>query len=97
VAGAASSPRLGPAIVKRIEPWLALVETLAAGFLAGTPFEKLVPARELAFAVVALYLGVETLCHLEGDSSRAQALIGAARPAAAAFDVLKKGGGALTR
>jgi hypothetical protein len=93
VAGAAFSPSLGPAIGERIRPWLELVENVAGRFLTGTPFQRLVPARELAFAVLALYLGMETLSHLEGDGSRARALFAAARPAAAMFDALTQTGG----
>jgi AcrR family transcriptional regulator len=90
VAGAASSPRLGPAIVERLRPWLELTEEVARRFLAGTPLEHVVPAPELGLAVVALYLGLETLTHLDRDRDRAAAesLFAAARPAAALFDGL---------
>ncbi len=88
VAGAASSPRLGPAIVERIGPWLDLTEEVARRLLAGTLLEHLVPAPELAFAVLALYLGMETMAHLDGDRTRAEALFAAAEPVAATFDTL---------
>jgi len=78
VAGAASSPRLGPAIVERLRPWLLLAEEVARRFLAGTPLE----------AVVALYLGLETLTHLDRDRSGAEAVFAAAEPAAVLFDTL---------
>jgi AcrR family transcriptional regulator len=88
VAGAASSPRLGPAIVERLRPWLELTEEVARRFLAGTPLGPVVPAPELARAVVALYLGLETLTHLDRDRSGAGSLFAAAEPAAALFDSL---------
>jgi AcrR family transcriptional regulator len=88
VAGAASSPRLGPAIVERLRPWRELTEEVARRFLAGTPLESVVPARELGLAVVALYLGLETLTHLDRDRSGAESLFAAAVPAAALFDRL---------
>jgi AcrR family transcriptional regulator len=90
VAGAASSPRLGPAIVERLQPWLDLTEDVARRFLAGTPLEHVVPASELGLAVVALYLGLETLTHLDRERDRAMAdsLFAAATPAAALFDSL---------
>lgn len=88
VAGAASSPRLGPAIVERLRPWLELTEEVAARFLAGTPLEAVVPARELGLAVVALYLGMETLTHLDRDRAGADSLFAAAAPAAVLFDRL---------
>jgi AcrR family transcriptional regulator len=88
VAGATSSPRLGPAIVERLRPWLDLTEEVARRFLAGTPLEPVVPAPELGLAVVALYLGLETLTHLDRDGAGADSLFGAAAPAAALFDSL---------
>jgi AcrR family transcriptional regulator len=88
VAGAASSPRLGPAIVERLRPWLGLTEDVAGRFLAGTPLAQVVPARELGLAVVALYLGLETLTHLDRDRAMAESLFAAAGPAAALFDSL---------
>jgi AcrR family transcriptional regulator len=91
VAGAASSPRLGPAIVERLRPWLELTEEVARRFLAGTPLEAVVPARELATAVVALYLGLETLTHLDRERSGVESLFAAAEPAATLFDVLLGG------
>ena len=39
-----------------------------------SPFEELVPARDLAYAFVALYFGVETLARLDGDRGKARAL-----------------------
>jgi AcrR family transcriptional regulator len=88
VAGAASSPRLGPAIVERLRPWLRLTEEVARRFLSGTPLESVVPASELGLAVVALYLGMETLTHLDRDRTGADSLFAAAAPAAAMFDSL---------
>ena len=88
VAGAASSPRLGPAIVARLRPWLDLTEEVARRFLDGTPLQAVVPAGELAYAVVAMYLGMETLAHLDGDRARSEAVLAAARPAAAGFDAM---------
>ncbi len=94
VSGAASNPRLGPAIVERLRPWLELAEEVARRFLAGTPLEPVLPAREVGLAVVALYLGLETLTHLDRERSGAEALFAAATPAAVLFDSLvgEKGG-----
>ncbi len=75
IAGASSSPSLGPEIVTRIEPWVGFTEEALGGVLAGSPLEPLVPTEDLAFAVVALYLGVELLAHLNGQLARAERLI----------------------
>ncbi|HEV8420639.1 MAG TPA: TetR family transcriptional regulator [Actinomycetota bacterium] len=75
IAGASSSPPLGPEIVARIEPWVALTEEALERVLAGSALESLVPTQDLAFTVVALYLGVELLAHLNGQLARAEQLI----------------------
>jgi hypothetical protein len=38
----------------------------------------MLPADEVAFAIVACYLGVDMLSHLEGEHARADALLGLA-------------------
>jgi AcrR family transcriptional regulator len=91
VAGAASSPRLGPEIVSRLRPWLELVESVARRFLAGTPFESVLPPDDVARAVVSLYLGMETLAHLDRERAPASSLLAAALPAAALFDTVLGG------
>ena len=45
-----------------------------AGLLRGSPFEGVLPVKELAYAFVALYFGVETLARLDGDRGKARAL-----------------------
>ena len=88
VSGAASNPRLGPAIVERLRPWLELAEEVAHRFLTGTPLASVLPAPEVGLAVVALYLGLETLTHLDRERSGAESLFAAAVPAATLFDSL---------
>jgi hypothetical protein len=92
VAGAASSPGLGSAIVERLRPWLEFIEEVARRLLADTLLQDLVSAPALAFAVLAAYLGMETLSHLDGDRSRVDGLFAAAGPAAAMFDALASRG-----
>lgn len=73
IVAASSVPSLGPEIVARIEPWIRFAEdALARGI--PDPLEELVSRRDLAFATVAFYLGLEMLTHLEGDPARADAL-----------------------
>jgi AcrR family transcriptional regulator len=92
VAGASSSPELGAEIVKRIAPWLAFTEEVVRAFLAGSPFESMLPARDLAFAAVSVYLGMETLSHLDGDRSRAESLFDSARKLTPLLDMLLRPG-----
>jgi AcrR family transcriptional regulator len=78
IAGSLDRPDLGPAIVERLEPWIALAEEAVRNVLDSTGLGEIVPARTLAYAVVALYLGVDLLSHLERDDARAEALFDAA-------------------
>ncbi|HVL51742.1 MAG TPA: TetR/AcrR family transcriptional regulator [Actinomycetota bacterium] len=74
VAGSLARPDLGPEVVARMEPWIAFTEGVISDLLTGSIFEDAVNPRTLAFAVVALYLGVDLLSHLDQDNSRAEAL-----------------------
>ena len=75
VAGGVSDPELGPQVVARLEPWIGMVEGKVRALLAGSLFESMVPPRDLAFAIIALYLGMDMLSHLDGDHRRAQSLL----------------------
>jgi AcrR family transcriptional regulator len=74
IAGATSSPALGDEVSKRIAPWLSFTRDVIERAIAPTPFSSVVPTDDAAYAVVALYLGLEMLSHLDGDRSRALAL-----------------------
>jgi AcrR family transcriptional regulator len=74
IAGASSLPELGPEIVARIEPWIRMTEETISRVVAGTPLEQLASPDQVAFAIVALYLGMEMLTHLEGDAAPAEGL-----------------------
>ena len=74
VAGSLARPDLGPEVVARMEPWIEFAEGVITDLLSGSMFEGTVKPRTLAFAVVALYLGVDLLSHLDQDKSRAEDL-----------------------
>jgi AcrR family transcriptional regulator len=74
IAGSLARPDLAPEVVARVEPWVELVEGIIGEVVAGSVLEGMVHPRTLAFAVVALYLGVDLLTHLDHDVSRAVAL-----------------------
>lgn len=84
ISGASSLPELGPAIAGRIQPWIEFTERTIRRVLSGSPLSKLVPAGDLAYAINAMYLGLEMHVHLDGDRTRADRL----------FDL---GGGALKK
>ncbi len=74
IAGASSDPELAPAIVARVEPWIAFARAEVARIGAGSPLAGLVPPQDAAYAIVALFLGLEMLSHLEGDTARTERL-----------------------
>jgi AcrR family transcriptional regulator len=74
VAGASSVPQLAPEIVRCLEPWLAFTEAQIKRFLRGTALAALIPSRDAAQAVIALYLGMELLDHLDPSANTAKPL-----------------------
>ncbi len=76
IAGASSSPGLATEVARRIAPWSDFAESAVSAALADSPLGALVPTREIAHAIVALYLGLEMLATLDGDRTRAAALFG---------------------
>jgi AcrR family transcriptional regulator len=81
--GARSSPRLAEGVRAEIARWEEYAETLLHRLTAGTPLADLIPARAAATAVMAFYLGLEMLTHLDGSRERGDALFAAAEPLAA--------------
>jgi hypothetical protein len=75
VAGGVSDRELGRAVVARIQPWVEMVELKIQALVAGSPFESIASPRDLAFAIIALYLGIDMLSHLDGDRAPAQSLL----------------------
>lgn len=75
VAGAVSRPELGREVAERLEPWLGMVEAKVGSLIEGSLLAPLIPARDIAFAVVALYLGVDMLSDLDQDRARAESLL----------------------
>ena len=60
---------------------------MAAG-LGGSPLDSLLPPGDVAYAIVALYLGLEMLTHLDGDRARALGLFAHARNMAGLLEAL---------
>jgi AcrR family transcriptional regulator len=75
VAGGMSDRELGREVVARIEPWIEMVQRKLEELLAGSAFEAIVPPREMAFAIVALYLGMDMLSQLDADEAAAESLL----------------------
>ena len=97
VAGGVSNPALGREVVARIEPWVDLVEAKVRTLIAGSPLQTMVPPRDVAFAIIALYLGIDMLSHLDGDRTPAQSLLDAGARAAQLVEALLPDGRAEDR
>jgi AcrR family transcriptional regulator len=79
IAGATSTPGLAPEVAARIAPWRTFAADAVGGVLDGTSLPALVEPDLLAHAIVALYLGLEMLAHLDGDRAPALSLFDRAR------------------
>jgi AcrR family transcriptional regulator len=75
VASGMSDRELGRGVAARIEPWIALVQDKLTELLADSVFEAIVPPRDIAFAIVALYLGIDMLSQLDQDRAAAESLL----------------------
>ena len=79
IAGAGATPGLGPEVAARIEPWKRFAQDALDAALGDSPLASFVPSGDVAHGVVALYLGLEMLSHLDGDRAPALALFDHAR------------------
>jgi AcrR family transcriptional regulator len=67
IAGASSTSDLGPEVAARIGPWREFAQSAVEQSLSDSPLKALLPAADVAYAIVALYLGLEMLSHLDGN------------------------------
>jgi hypothetical protein len=57
-----------------MQPWITFTEEAVVRVIAGSGLAPLVPSRDLAFAIVSLYLGAAMLSHLGDDPAPAESL-----------------------
>jgi AcrR family transcriptional regulator len=74
ISGASADPGLGPEIVSRITPWIDFARAQIERVTGGSPLGQLVPADDAAYAIVAQFLGLEMLTHLDGSTEHADRL-----------------------
>jgi AcrR family transcriptional regulator len=74
VAASLAHRELGPELVARSEPWLDFVEGAIRKGLGDNPLLQLIPSREIAYAVICFYLGVNVMTQLEPESKRVDGL-----------------------
>jgi AcrR family transcriptional regulator len=71
---AASDPNEKRAILDRFQPWIALVQEALERVGHDMPVASLVPPREAAYAIAAMFLGIELMAHLDPERSEAPAV-----------------------
>jgi len=74
VAGWSSDSDVGPRIIETLKPWDAMVEAALQRILVDTPFSQIVPTKDLAHAIAAMFLGIELMSRLDEDDSRTESL-----------------------
>jgi hypothetical protein len=88
IAGASSTPGLGPEVAARIAPWTQFAQAATHAALGGSALDSVIPSSTVAHGVVALYLGLEMLTHLDGDRIPALELFDRAKELASLFQAL---------
>jgi AcrR family transcriptional regulator len=74
VAASLEHRELAPELIARSEPWLDFVEGAITKVAGDSPLLQLLPPRDLAYAAICFYLGVNVMTHLEEDGARVEAL-----------------------
>jgi hypothetical protein len=75
-------------VAARIGPWTEFTRRAIEQLLGDSPLASVLPATDVAYGIVALYLGLEMLSHLDGDQAPALNLFSHARVLAGFFDTL---------
>jgi AcrR family transcriptional regulator len=88
IAGSLDRPDLGPEIVKRMEPWIELTEEAVQKAMSSIGIATLVPPKTVAYAIIALYLGIDLLSHLEKDDAKAEAMFASAKQLAEVLSMI---------
>ena len=72
MAAAAADPDVGHTILDRFEGWIGLVEEALRGAISAHPLGAMVPVREAAYAISAMFLGIELMSRLAPERSEAE-------------------------
>ncbi|MEA2703726.1 MAG: hypothetical protein QOD63_1671 [Actinomycetota bacterium] len=93
IAGSSSAPELGPEIAARIDPWIRFTEEAVARVVAESSLSETLRSRDVAFGIVALYVGVALLVRLGDERTGAESLFEAGTSLATLFGNLSNGKG----
>ena len=75
VAAAVTKPELREEIRRRSEPWIDFIAGQWERVVGGSALGRLLPAREVAYAAITYYLGVNLFSVLDEDDSRTEAVL----------------------
>jgi AcrR family transcriptional regulator len=73
---AASEPEDRAALLERFEGWIRLVQEALERAMASSPLSAVAPVREAAYAICAMFLGIELMTRLDPERSEAEAVFG---------------------
>jgi AcrR family transcriptional regulator len=72
MAAAASDHDAGTVILDRFDQWIRVVEEALRGAIEGQPLAAMVPLREAAYTISAMFLGIELMSRLDPERSEAE-------------------------
>ncbi len=93
IVGASAIPGLGPKVKERMDPWVQFASDAIGSRLANSPFGAIVAAEDMGRAIVAFYLGLEMISHLDGNREHALRLFEIAKQFSGFADTMLAGGG----
>lgn len=79
ITGSLDRPDLGPQIVERMQPWIDLTTDAVERILRPIGMSDVVAPRTVAYAIVALYLGIDLMSHLERDHAKVEEMFDVAK------------------
>lgn len=74
VAASLAHPELAPELIARSKPWEEFVEAAITKAAGDNPLLQIVPARDIAYAIICFYLGVNLMTQLDEDNARIEGL-----------------------
>lgn len=88
IGGSLQHKELGPQVRQRLKPWVEYTTRAIEKVTRGTALETLIPARDVALAIVAFYLGIDLLHQLDPAEPAADRLFDHAERLAPALGFL---------
>lgn len=71
---AATDPEQGGVLLDRFDEWIVLVEEALSRAAGNYPIASAVPPRQAAYAIAAMFLGIELMSRLDPERSEADAV-----------------------